>query len=96
MTTLTVKTKTGASMDYVFAEIIAVDGRPYEDSGEVRDVLNQMQGQLDTLMAIVAGNQQKAEGPFTVEPVRSYAVPVPTDIRVLEPNYKAPESTDTY
>lgn len=55
MTTLTVKTKTGAIMDYTFAEIIAVDGRPYEDSGEVRDVVMHIQGRLDALETLMSG-----------------------------------------
>ena len=55
MITITVKTKSGVIMDYTFTEIIAIDGRPYEDSGEVRDVVMHIQGRLDALETLMSG-----------------------------------------
>ena len=55
MITITVKTKSGVIMDYTFTEIIAIDGRPYEDSGEGRDVVMHIQGRLDALETLMSG-----------------------------------------
>lgn len=56
--TLTLKSKTGTVNDIQVAEIISIDGKPYQPQGDydqILQLLNHQSGRISTLEAIVAG-----------------------------------------
>lgn len=51
--TVTVKTKSGAIMDYVFDSIIAIDGVPYvSPQGDLAERVAQLEGRVGTIESV--------------------------------------------
>lgn len=62
LTTIKAKTKNGHIQDFQVAEILEVDGKPFQPAGDVeqlKSLVNHITGRIAAIEAIIGGNSER-------------------------------------